>query len=75
MEHDAIIGDLQVSRMRLEEELCMTREKVNELELLIDELRMRVLEEGSNPTWHRRILVRHSTEWPMLWSTIFKIIN
>jgi hypothetical protein len=75
MEHDAIIADHQLSRMRLEEQLEVSQQRVSELEAQISELRMRVIEEGANPMWHRRMLAKHSTEWPMLWSTIFKIIN
>jgi len=75
MEDEIIARDLQISNMRLAEELAAVRQEKEQLESLLKELKMRVLEEGANPFWHKRILARHSTEWPMLWSTIFKITN
>lgn len=75
MEHDATILDLQTSNMRLEEQLQQANKRIKELELGIAELRMRVYEKGSNPAWHRRTLGRHSSEWPMLWAAIHKLID
>jgi hypothetical protein len=61
--------------MILEDQLALKSKELDELKELCDELRMRVMEEGSNPVWHRRILAKHTTEWPYLWASIRKIMD
>jgi hypothetical protein len=74
-ESNAIIQDYQNSKMRLEQELEIRTKELDELKELCCELRMRVVEEGANPAWHRRILTKHTTEWPYLWASIRKIMD
>lgn len=50
-------------------------DRIEQLETSIANLEQAIINEGSNPTHHRRILLEHSNQWPTLWKAINSLIK
>ena len=69
--HKYIASDMQVSIMRLEEEVKFLRHTLKNIENAINQ-------EGPVPNYHRHVMRKHRAEWPVLWKALdnaMKVLN
>lgn len=65
------LQDRQALHGMLGTNICLhAANHVDELHQLIDQLIKAVEDEGINPEYHKRTLVKHRGEWPTLWEAI-----
>lgn len=70
-EYLAINQDLQNSLMRAQEEIKFLRHTLKNIENAITQ-------EGPVPQYHRHVMRKHRSEWPVLWKAIdnaIKVVN
>lgn len=50
-------------------------DRIVQLETAINALEQAIVNEGPNPTHHRKILLEHKNQWPTLWKSIDALIE